>query len=213
MADHEDGILIQRAKAGDRAAIEALLLRYHGLILGIATKWLQGSDAVPDIVQTVRLKVIKNIARFRGEAKFSSWLYRITENSCKDHLKSPANHTIPLATLEEGEEDEPASDTEQDSLESKYVYSNYPAEERKAERSRMATYVLAQVCKEFGPDKAEVATLHFVEGFTAREIIAKTGMSLGKVNKIIRDFRARCSFVLQARYGIKKRLSPRGKSR
>lgn len=66
--------------------------------------WLVGADAANDVLQEVFLKVWQNFDRFRGEAKVSTWIYRIAVNSAYDHFRSRSKVevTAELDRLDEG---------------------------------------------------------------------------------------------------------------
>ena len=79
-----DENLVAAAAAGDRAAFEALLRRHYDRVHGFAWQ-LTGSRAdADDIAQDVCCTLVEKIHGFRGEAKFTTWLTRITFNACRD---------------------------------------------------------------------------------------------------------------------------------
>jgi len=79
-----DGDLVAAAVAGDRDAFEALLRRHYDRVHGLAWQ-LTGSRAdADDVAQDVCCVLVKKIASFRGEAKFTTWLTGITFNACRD---------------------------------------------------------------------------------------------------------------------------------
>ena len=79
-----DSDLLPAATTGDRQAFEALLRRHYDRIHGLA--WhLTGSRAdADDIAQDVCCTLVRKIADFRGEAKFTTWLCGIVFNACRD---------------------------------------------------------------------------------------------------------------------------------
>ena len=79
-----DSSLIAAAAAGDREAFAALLDRHYDRIHGLAWQ-LTGSRAdADDIAQDVCCTLVEKIGSYRGEAKFTTWLYGITFNACCD---------------------------------------------------------------------------------------------------------------------------------
>jgi RNA polymerase sigma factor (sigma-70 family) len=75
-----DAELASAAKAGDRNQLEALLTRHLPWIFNLSLRMLHRRADAEDATQEVLLKVIKALPGFRGEAKFSTWLYRIAVN-------------------------------------------------------------------------------------------------------------------------------------
>ena len=83
-AGDTDASLVAAAAAGDRAAFEMLLRRHYDRIHGLAWQ-LTGSRAdADDVAQDVCVALVEKIGRFRGEAKFTTWLTGITFNACRD---------------------------------------------------------------------------------------------------------------------------------
>lgn len=79
-----DSGLIAAASAGDRDAFASLLDRHYDRIHGLAWQ-LTGSRAdADDIAQDVCCTLVEKIGSYRGEAKFTTWLYGITFNACRD---------------------------------------------------------------------------------------------------------------------------------
>ena len=77
-----DSQLVARAQSGDQQAFAELIRRYRALVFRLAVSIL-GREFIPeaeDEAQEVFLKVQHAIESFRGEAEFSSWIYRITFN-------------------------------------------------------------------------------------------------------------------------------------
>lgn len=87
-ANDADRALIARCRDGDRAAQFQLYEKYKNLVYNIAFRMANDSQVAEDLVQEIFIKVFKNLARFRGDAAFSSWLYRITSNVCINHFRT-----------------------------------------------------------------------------------------------------------------------------
>lgn len=82
-SDTDNG-LIAAAAAGDRDAFATLLERHYDRIHGLAWQ-LTGSRAdADDVAQDVCCTLVEKIGSYRGEAKFTTWLYGITFNACRD---------------------------------------------------------------------------------------------------------------------------------
>jgi RNA polymerase sigma-70 factor, ECF subfamily len=77
----EDRVLATRAAQGDVEAFTKLLRAHSSLVYRVALRMLGAEDA-QDATQEVWIRVWRNIQSFRGESAFSTWLYRITMNTC-----------------------------------------------------------------------------------------------------------------------------------
>lgn len=98
-SEPSDEALAARAAAGDDPAFEALVIRYQARIFRLAARMI-GSDAdAPDVVQEAFLQAYRGLGSFRGESKFSTWLYRIATNAALMHRRGRARR--PVESLEE----------------------------------------------------------------------------------------------------------------
>jgi RNA polymerase sigma-70 factor, ECF subfamily len=102
----DDTVLVREAQRGNRAAFEELVRHYDQAVLRLAMH-LTGSDhEAQDIYQEAFLKAYKNIASFRFECSFYTWIYRIVTNLCLDHLRKRQvrKEDAPVATDASGEQ-------------------------------------------------------------------------------------------------------------
>ncbi len=77
-----DNELIIKAQNGDSMAFEELIYRYDKMVLRIAIKFTGDSDDAKDIYQEVFIRVFKALSSFQFKSEFSTWLFRITSNTC-----------------------------------------------------------------------------------------------------------------------------------
>lgn len=90
--------LVARAQAGDSSAFSQLLRLHDDKMRGLAYRVLGSQTAMDDVLQDAYLKAYRNIASFRLDAKFSTWLYRIVHTTCIDHHRQRARR--PQVSLE-----------------------------------------------------------------------------------------------------------------
>jgi RNA polymerase sigma-70 factor, ECF subfamily len=83
----DDHALVREAQAGNRVAFEELVRRYDREVLRLAHHLVRGTEDARDLYQESFLRAYRNIARFRFECSFYTWLYRIVTNVCLDHLR------------------------------------------------------------------------------------------------------------------------------
>lgn len=79
--------LISLAKDGDEDAFTILLERYRSMIFNIAFCIAKNEHDAKDMAQEVFVKIYKNINKFEGRSKFSTWVFRVAKNTCIDELK------------------------------------------------------------------------------------------------------------------------------
>lgn len=87
-AEAADVELVRRCQAGDAAAFAQLFRRHAGLVSGLVHRMLGPSPDLEDLVQEVFLQVIRSLGSFRDEARFSTWLYRVTVNVVLMHRRA-----------------------------------------------------------------------------------------------------------------------------
>ena len=79
-----DPILVRRAKDGDTRALAALCERHAPRVQRLALHLLRDPEDARDASQEALAKLCTRIKQFRGESQFSTWLHRLTVNTCKD---------------------------------------------------------------------------------------------------------------------------------
>jgi len=85
-----DPILVTRAKAGDKRALEALCKRHAPRVEKIALHLLRDPEDARDAAQDSLAKLVVRIRQFRGDSQFSTWLHRLVVNTCKDFAQARA---------------------------------------------------------------------------------------------------------------------------
>jgi RNA polymerase sigma-70 factor, ECF subfamily len=82
-----DEELVARSIGGDRESFNQLILRWERPIYALAYRTLGREEEARDICQETFLRAFRALPNFRGQAKFSSWLYRIALNLCRDWMR------------------------------------------------------------------------------------------------------------------------------
>ena len=84
---NESEELIDQLKKGDQSSFSALVTKYQDLVYNTALGIVQNAEDADDITQEVFVQVYLSVNSFKGESKFSTWLYRITISKALDHEK------------------------------------------------------------------------------------------------------------------------------
>jgi len=84
---NDDFSLIKRFIEGDESTFKTLVHRHKEKVRNIIYLTVSRTEFVDDIAQEVFIALYKNLKHFRFESQFTTWLYRITVNKCKDHLR------------------------------------------------------------------------------------------------------------------------------
>ena len=88
----EERRIIAQVCAGDTNAFEALVVAYQKQVYNLALRTVGNEEDAADMTQEVFLRAYRALGTFRGESKFSVWLYRLTTNVCIDFLRSRRRH-------------------------------------------------------------------------------------------------------------------------
>ncbi len=102
-----DSELVARSLRGDERAFRELLTRHHGVAYAVVRAILGDRDDVDDVMQVVYLKAYQGLGGFRGDAKFSTWLYQIARREAIDTASRRRRET---ADIEEVAIPAPAAD-------------------------------------------------------------------------------------------------------
>src|ERR1044072_6954985 len=95
MEDVHERELVERCRSGDEHAFQELVDRYKDLVFALIARTVQDRSRAEDLAQDVFLRVHRGLPYFRGEARLSTWIYRIVPNVClQDHGRAP--RTAPL---------------------------------------------------------------------------------------------------------------------
>ena len=83
----DDLEIIKRVKKGDKESFREIINRYKKVVYNHSRSFLRDEQEAEDAAQEVFISIYNNIKSFRGDSKLSTWIYRITVNTCKNRLK------------------------------------------------------------------------------------------------------------------------------
>ena len=178
--------LIKRCKDGDRNAFNELFAMYENKVINIAYGMLSDREDAYDAAQEVFIKVYKNIASFKENSSLSTWIYRITSNTCNDILRKRQRSvgTVSInSTYDEEEKDMELKDT-----------APTPAELAEMTETQRA---VREAISELSDEYREVITLCDIEDLSYDEISGIINCPVGTVK----------SRINRARNALKKKLS------
>lgn len=94
--------LVKKVQDGDDSAFSELMHRHYGGILNYILRFTHNANNSEDLTQDVFLRVYKSIGKYKPEAKFTTWLYKIATNVCLTAVKNKRRHAE-LSVDEPGE--------------------------------------------------------------------------------------------------------------
>lgn len=190
----EIGQLVIRAKHGDRAAFDVLVERYAPRVYNLSLRITGSPEEAADCVQEAFLRAFASLRRFRGEAAFSTWLYRVAANVANDASRRLRNQPLRESELAGGDPDTPAAELDRfgSPLEGR---PNSP--EDAALRSERKEIILEAI-RSLPEHYRTMIVLYDLQGLSYEEISRVVGVRVGTVK----------SRLNRARLALKERLEP-----
>ena len=170
MSFMEESGLIRRASEGDAASFNTLMETHERRMYAVALRMCGNPEDAQDCLQEAMLRVYRAIAGFKGQSSFSTWVYRITMNTCLDELRKRKNR--PVASL----------DTLLDAGWSPVDEGESP--ERHAVRTDMRRS-LARFMGELPDDMRAAVVLRDVQGYAYEEIAQILDTNVGTIKSRI----------------------------
>jgi RNA polymerase sigma-70 factor (ECF subfamily) len=186
MTREQELAVIRRVQRGDANAFEYLVAAYEKNVYNLALRMTGNPEDAEDMAQEAFLKAYSSLDSFRGDSKFSVWLYRIVSNVCLDFLRKQKKRQSFSLSMED-------DDSEEGELELPDL-RRLPEDELEKKLTRDAVQRgLAQLPE----DARQILLLRAIQGLRYEEIGEALGLEPGTVKS--RIFRARkklCAFLL-----------------
>jgi len=181
--------LVERCKTGDREAFRELVKQYEGKVFSAIATMVDDPYEADDIAQEVFIKVHRSLKNFKGQSRFSVWLYRIAINQCLDHIKHRNRRP-------EGTSLDSLIDRDDESMELLFRDPS-PDGAEMFENDRLRNSV-RWVVASLSPDHRAVIALKDLEGYSQDEIAEMLDCPVGTVK----------SRLTRAREALKDKLRP-----
>jgi RNA polymerase sigma-70 factor (ECF subfamily) len=170
----EDRALIERCRRGDRRAFDRLVLKYQRMIVALCVRLMGDAADGQDAAQETFVKAYRNLDGFKGEARFSTWLYQIALNTCRNLQRSwwsaLRRRFVRIDAAIESDEGGRLPQIGDTRL----------SPEKDLEAGRIAGAVRAGLAG-LSPIHRELIVLRDIQGLSYEEIGAMTGLSEGTV--------------------------------
>ncbi len=167
ITEDDDSLAIERFKTGDESAFTELVQKHKDKVRNLVFLTLGDVDFVDDISQDVFINVYHKLGEFRFESKFTTWLYRITVNKCRDYLRKKKVRSIFIPIKDVDYERSGKNDSE-----------NFDIQ-------KIVQNAISRL-----PDKLKIPLIYRdIDGFSYQEIAEKLDCEVGTIKS--RIFRAR----------------------
>lgn len=179
-----DESLIQQALAGQQTAFSMLVKRHERYVFTLALRFVRNREDAHEVAQDSLLRAFRYLADFRGECKFTTWLYKITYSTALNHLRKNAPHILslddaarPLQLPDDGTPD-----------------AAHPLEtaDRNAELHRAIAQLL--------PDDASIITLFYLYEQTLEEICQIMDLTMTNAKTKLCRARQRLKTVVEEKF-------------
>jgi RNA polymerase sigma-70 factor (ECF subfamily) len=180
-------MIVRKVLQGDVNAFEKLVTEYEKAVYAIAQRMTGNPEDAADMTQETFIKAYNSLGSFRGDSKFSVWLYRIANNVCLDFLRSRSRKPTVSLSVEDDEGEETQLDVADESQSPELLLERGLT--RDAVRRGLDT---------LPPDYKQILLLREIQGLSYEEIASALGIDLGTVKS--RIFRARkklCTFLIE----------------
>lgn len=173
--------LLKRAREGDVEAFETLTAAYERKVYNLAYRLTGNHDDASDVAQEALLKVFTSLPEFRGDASFSTWLYRVVSNTCLDELRRrKRQRAVSL--------DEPLYMENGEGVSRQWADESDGPEEALARRELQAT--VQQAISLLEEEHRVILVMRDIEDLSYQEIADALQLSLGTVKSRLNRARA-----------------------
>jgi RNA polymerase sigma-70 factor (ECF subfamily) len=191
MADNDvDALLVDRARRGDTAAFEMLVVKYQRRIERLISRMVRDVDLVQDVAQETFIRAYRAMPQFRGDSAFYTWLYRIAINTAKKTLvELKRDPLVSEGSLYRGDEGEETSRVENELTDGETPEAVLASKEIAA--------AVNSAIEALSEDLRQAITLREIEGLSYEEISEVMNCPIGTVRS--RIFRARDAIAAKLR--------------
>ena len=187
-----DTKLVRAFQGGDVTAFDKLVLKHKDKLFNMVFWFLGDYQEANDCAQEIFIKIFNAIDKFRFESAFSTWLYRIAMNTCKNRVKSSAyrwkKRTVSIEHLKSSKNGNPFHEIENG--------SPGPANELEKKERLM---LIQNAINSLPEAQNQMVVLRDIQGLSYQEIADITGLSLGTVK----------SRLARGRIGLRNKLKGR----
>jgi len=174
MQEHNDAYYIDRILNGDKNSFAYLVERHKNMVFTIAKRMLQNQEDAEEVAQDAFMKAYKSLKKFKGESKFSTWLYKIVYNFSISKIRKKKHDTFSI------------DDSENSHFEAIEESSYNKLQD--LEKTDQSNYIKTAI-EQLDYEERTVITLYYQKEQKVNEIAEITGLSASNVK--VKLFRAR----------------------
>ncbi|ADV49698.1 RNA polymerase sigma factor [Cellulophaga sp. E16_2] len=153
MSNHQDQYYIDKTLRGDAQSFSILIDRYKHMVFTVAFKVTSTRENAEEVAQDTFVKAYHSLATFKGESKFSTWIYKIAYYGALDYLKKN-NRRIKTSTI--------TSDHDINISELTSVLDQFEMQDRRE--------IIKESLEQLGAEESVLVTLHYFKELSLQEI-------------------------------------------
>ena len=187
-----DTELVRRFKGGDRRAYAEIVRRYQHRVYGLALRWMGDEQVAEEVAQDVFIALFRALGAFRGDAKLSTWIYRVVINHCKNRRlyqkRRKTDRHEPLDGKRDDDDDGPERQFANDD----------PLPDSGMHRSE-AEVLVREALEQLDEEQRQIIVLRDIEDLAYEEIAELMDIPRGTVKSRLHRARAALAVVLSRR--------------
>lgn len=181
--------IVQDFQNGNEAVFDELVIKYKDRIFNMCLRMLSDYEEANDTAQEVFVKAYRGLNRFRSDAAFKTWLYRIAINTCKNKLRSLRfKFKKKTVTIDKPKDDEDNNYVElkDETMSPELAYEQKETEEQ-----------VQKAISALPLEQKKIVVLSDIDGLSYEEIIGITGLKLGTIKSKLFRARAKLKSLLK----------------
>lgn len=187
MTREQEAMIVQRIIGGETEAFELLVLEYQKNVYNVALRITGNAEDAADMAQEAFIKAFNSISSFKGDSRFSVWLYRIVSNVSVDFLRSKARRPSSSLSIENEEGETVELEIADESL-----------SPEKLLETKLSSQAVRRGLDSLPEDYRQILLLREIQGLSYDEIAQILDVEIGTVKS--RIFRARkklCAYLIK----------------
>jgi RNA polymerase sigma factor (sigma-70 family) len=178
-----DESLIEQALSGRQVAYSTLVKRYEHFVFTLCMRMVKQREAAHEVAQDSFMRAFRYLSDFRGESKFSTWLYKIVYTTALNHLRK---NNPSLVSLNDDERPIQVADADQNNIGYRLEIADRNA-------------ALQTAINELSPDDSTIITLFYLYEHSLEEICTITGLTFSNAKTKLCRARQRLRIILEDR--------------
>lgn len=158
----DDEELVARCNSGDNQAFNELVLKYQKKVFNVAYRFVGDQEEANDLAQEIFAAAYQNLKKFRGDSKFSTWLFQIATNRGKNRFKYLKRRGFFV--------NKSSQNHDEDGESYQKVVPDFSTNPENILSSRQIQKVVQEAIEGLEPDHREIVILRDIEGFSYEEI-------------------------------------------